>query len=267
MSNYPDKIVLGLSGKALTGKTSVADVLRPPFITDQNIVYDNVQWYKADFAAPMYELAAIRQKIEGQDAHDRMLYEIHKVLVDLFGSSPLYGAPPYDELVDLVYEIALVHCEKEGKPRAFLQYIGTDLMRSRYPDVWVNYAIRRIEREYRAWINLEDIKFDQGTKGMSTHFGAVIGDLRFKNEANWVKDQSNGFLVRYTCDPRERQERSERRDGTYVPLEQLSHASENDLDDFPESAFDLILDTTNLSIEEQVTFTLKALKEKVKYGQ
>lgn len=260
INDIDSPIFLGLSGKALTGKSSVAESLAPLVMAkeDDEDSPEYIRWIKIDLAAPLYELATIRQLVDGESAEDRCLYEIHKVLVKIFGGSPLYGAPPYDELVDLVYEIAHCPCEKEGKARSFLQYVGTDVLRNSYPDVWINYLARSAKDEHRMYLRECEL-LDKNPGG----FGVVIGDLRFKNEAEFIKAQSKGFLVKYTASPEVCQDRSERRDGFRVSFEQLTHSSENDLNDYSDSDYDLVLDTAQLSIKEQTNITIEALRKKV----
>jgi hypothetical protein len=104
---------------------------------------------------------------------------------------------------------------KPLRVRQLLQYEGTELARAANPLVWINYLDN--------WIKLHH------SRGV-THF--IITDIRFKNEADWIRSHPFGghvihldYLERtpmYTDD---------------IPLSISTHPdhhiSEHDLDDYP----------------------------------
>jgi hypothetical protein len=63
-------------------------------------------------------------------------------------------------------------------PRQLAQLVGTELFRTRFGD---NFWIRRLELEFR--------------KAPPT--GAIIADVRFQNEANWIWEQG-GYIINLT---------------------------------------------------------------------
>jgi hypothetical protein len=64
--------------------------------------------------------------------------------------------------------------------RAFMQYFGTEICRSMYPDIWVDYLDRKILQEKPKL--------------------AVIDDVRLDNEAARIKDR-DGKIIALTRDP------------------------------------------------------------------
>ncbi len=86
---------------------------------------------------------------------------LKKVVDDLFGS--LQGLPKEEPVSFYPYE----------SPRKLWQTIGTDALRSFYPDIWVNATLHKIR---------------QGQN-------IVIGDLRFPNECAAVRSKG-GVVIR-----------------------------------------------------------------------
>ena len=241
-----DPTIIGLSGKAGTGKTSVASTIVPEGTLAQR---DDIVWDHLFLAMPLYELASIRRKTEGAHYADRVQYQVHDVLVDLFGGSPLYGAPPYSELVSLAHEITFCPIEMnlDVKPREFLQSTGT-LLRSVDPDCFIKWINNRIKRNF-ALYSEKDMEY-----------ATIISDIRMPNEAAFVHNSPRGTLIRFDASDATRAERLERRDGTVVSMteSQSQHESEQ-IQNIPEEYFDIILDTNGMSLSEQASATFLSL--------
>lgn len=108
--------------------------------------------------------------------------------------------------------------------RQALQLVGTQGFRAACPDIWAMVALRKA-KEYNA----------QGVP-------VVITDVRFKNECEWVKE-AGGAIVKL-----------QRASTLDTGLAQ--HASETELQTFPESYFDYTIDnrfTTLADLEAAVT--------------
>lgn len=243
-------IVLGLAGAAATGKTSAANILAPQtkiqFMGQDNEV-PSIVWSHLFFALPIYEMATARNNIEGAYARDRMRYSIHSTLVDLFGSSPLFGAPSYTELVGMVEEIATLPFPLDGsKPRSFLQRVGTEICRGWDENCFVKHMSRKIGSEYyRLEKEVEDLD-------NPPFIGVVVSDVRFPNEADFIANNRNGILIKLECDDDVRKARQEARDGFLMSEDHDSHASESSVDLIDPSLYTAVIDTTDLSIKEQV---------------
>ena len=98
--------------------------------------------------------------------------------------------------------------------RELLQYFGTDIMRKMHRGVWVDQAIKTIQREQTEL--------------------AVIADVRFPNEVEAIK-AAGGKVVRLTRE-----------------YEEDSHDSELALDkeSYDWSNFDLVIDNSSGSVED-----------------
>ena len=270
--DYP--IILGLAGRAGTGKTTVANILAPKsqfssngelvpeVIADLEVpVFENtLVWDHRFFAMPLYKLVSIRQGTEGNMQRDRVLYQIHETLVQLFSGSPLYGAPPFDDLVELTHHVAELDLPAEGKPRKFLQDVGT-LCRSYDPDCFVKYARKSIYQDFiekkttfereQAMKALEDPDSPEKVFG----YICIVSDVRMENEAKFVHEEPNGVLVRFDASPEVREERLTTRDGS-AP-QNLNHITEQ-MDINPDY-YDYVIDTDNLSPVDQALDTRKLL--------
>jgi hypothetical protein len=107
--------------------------------------------------------------------------------------------------------------------REVMQYIGTDVFRKVYPNVWADATIRKIKAD--------------GTDM------AIICDCRFPNEVEAIT-KAGGKVIRYTRDP----------------LHDM-HSSETALDkeNFDWGKFSHVIDNADLTIIEQCTETFDYL--------
>jgi hypothetical protein len=105
--------------------------------------------------------------------------------------------------------------------REFMQFLGTDVMRKMYDNVWCDSLIRSVNAQ--------------------SPLLAVVDDLRFENEAECIQ-KNGGKIIRFTRNPH-----------------QDCHDSETALDNFDN--FDAIIDNENLSIKESNEKIMEALEE------
>lgn len=117
----------------------------------------------------------------------------------------------YDVLGKTVY-----HTPGYMTGRDVMQFVGTEVFRRMYGDVWVDTLIRQIKSE--------------GTKL------ALIGDCRFPNEVKGIQD-AGGKVIRLT-----RGQNQQSKHESEVALDQ---------DRFDWKNFDAVLDNENMSIDEQ----------------
>ena len=99
--DYP--IVIGLAGKAATGKTSVAEKIVPK--AQINSVSNHIVWDHIFFALPLYELASVKKNTLGVRQKDRQLFSIHEIVYDIFGSNAIGSIPSYEAFTKLVNDI------------------------------------------------------------------------------------------------------------------------------------------------------------------
>ena len=113
---------------------------------------------------------------------------------DMFGFEPVSFAEPIKQAVTAMFGLDERHLDGELKetpleglgrsPRYLFQTLGTEWGRELvHPDVWIyamNTWVKRLEREYlRQGLRLQ---------------GVVVSDVRFENEAAWVRDRG-GLLI------------------------------------------------------------------------
>lgn len=247
MNYNPNKpIILGLAGKALTGKTSAAEAIVPKARIAES--ENSLLWDHIYFALPLYELASIRKMVSGTRSKVRQLYAIHDAVYNLFGGSPIGNVPEYEDMVSLVQKIYSIPIEPEGiKPRTFLQTVG-DLCRAEQENCFVDWALGRakmIHNEYIKSLNEDSTPLP---------FSVIISDVRMINEAKAIKDSENGILVCYTASEQVRRERMLKRDGAEMTSEQLNHISELQMDEVSKMA-DLVIDTDDKTVNQQAALT------------
>lgn len=247
--DYP--IIVGLAGKAATGKTTVAESIVPK--ASFGTAHNGIMWDHIFFAMPLYEFYSIRTKIEGINSQSRKLFATHETLYDLYGNSPLGNVPNYKNFVDLVDKICSEPVSHDGsKPRSYLQNIG-DYCREHDPSCFASWGIRKsnvLHAEYLKQLEDEEEK---------PHC-VIVSDVRFKNEAEAILSCPNSILIRFDAQDEVRRNRIFNRDSVYMTDEQLSHRSEKEIDTFSDM-IDVIIDSSEIKLEEQTNLTIKAIKE------
>jgi cytidylate kinase len=249
--DYP--IVVGLAGKAATGKTSVAELIVPKAAFDN--VKSGIYWDHIFFAMPIYELLSIRTKIEGANSQSRKLFAIHETLYDLYGNSTLGDIPDYYSFISLVDNIGREPIDTAGaKPRSFLQKVG-DFCRAHDPKCFAKWGVRKSYELYREYTKSLD------EDETPNPYCVLISDVRFENEAESILKLPNSMLILFEASDEVRKERIFSRDGIYMTDEQMSHKSEKEIDNFSSLA-SAIIDSSSMSVEDQAVKTMTIIKEK-----
>ena len=240
-------IILGLAGKAATGKTSVAEAIVPK--AQVNVADSDLVWDHIFFALPLYEMATVKRNTRGLRERDRQLYLLHSVVYDLFGGSPIANVPEYDTLIDVVRAIYGERIPEEGKPRSFLQKAG-DICRDVSPDCFTDNSIRFAKRLHSSYMRSQSFDTDP------LPFSVIISDVRFINEAQKILQQPNGIVVCYEASDEVRNSRLMERDGHGMTEAQKSHKSELEINDIIKFAT-AIINTDNLTVEQQKNETIR----------
>lgn len=249
-------IVVGLCGKAGTGKTSVANTIVP----SHTIKYDKENkaiWDHNFFAMPLYEMASIKRITKGEKQEDRILFQLHEVLFDVFGGSPLYGAPSYDEFITLVKEIAdlPMPIDDEIKPREFLQKAGK-LCRLKNETCFTQWARRK------TYQRCSSLLASQEEEGFYENYVCIISDVRYENEAEMIKSMPNGILIRFDASHDVRLNRLYKRDGYKMSDEQLNHESEK-VELIDDSMLNAVINTDTMNVEQQAEETMKTIQKEI----
>lgn len=209
-------MIIGISGKKQSGKTTLAD-----FINDRYFYAYRTKLFS--FADPLKNLCIqllglTHAQCYGTDEQKNSLthlkWENLPTCIPAEKMSQILH--PCEKIGDCVETIA----NHIGVPlcrtgymtaREVLQYIGTDVFRKIYSDVWVRATINEVSRD---------------AERMS-----VIIDCRFPNEISGIKD-AGGYIIRLSRDPHN--------DG---------HYSEVALDQY--NGFDFTIDNRDISLEEK----------------
>lgn len=244
-SDHP--IIVGLSGLAGSGKTSTASAIIS-MVPNGKIV----QWDHIYHAMPLYEFASIKTKTIGDNAESRQLHLIHDLLKELFHSKI-----SYEDMVELAYDIYAMPIEEEGKPRSFLQALGT-LLRSYDVDCFSHWVTIRAYQVFRKWRSTctED--------ELDNPFIVLVSDLRMLNEIENIRRTPNGLVLRFEASESTRNERLFARDKKYMTADQLSH--ETEMESTSEqflSQVDQTINTDDLDIEEQAALTVTTIYESI----
>ncbi len=250
--NYP--IILGLSGKAATGKTSVAENIVPKARIDQN--FDGIFWDHIYFALPLYELVGAKKNIRGSQSEKRSLFAIHEILYEIYGSNALGNIPDYETFTSLVKEIYNMDLGSEKKPRSFLQKVG-DMCREYDPRCFASHGVNKANYLYRDFVRNFDSESDVPP------FCVIISDVRFENEAQEILKNPNGIVIVFEADDAVRQERIYERDGVFLTKEQMNHSSENEIEKIKSLAH-YVLDTNEIDLVEQTSKVLDIMSSMVK---
>jgi len=246
--DYP--IIVGLAGKAGSGKTSVAEYMVPKGSIETTLY--GMKWDHIFYALPLYEMSSIKRSIRGFNQESRQMYAIHDALYEIYGRSPIGTIPDYNTFVSKVKQIHSLPIEEEGvKPRSFLQKAG-DVCRDGYEDCFSEWAITksiRLYSSYRKNLNDEEDELP---------FVVFISDVRFVNEAQKILDQPNGIVICFEAEEETLNDRILKRDGRLMNSDQKNHISEQQIETIKSMAT-FVIPTDNMTIEEQAQATLKHL--------
>ena len=148
--------IIGIIGKKRSGKTTLAKMLQ------NSIQQDNIL-----DKAGIFSFATALKRVICE------LFDITPDIIEEYKTKPLEIYPYLTT-------------------RQLMQIIGTDLLRSRWPAIFIHSVHRDIVRT-----------MDIYSLGVPEYNVAIIDDVRFQNEAEYVRQ--NGFLVKLmdggdTCD-------------------------------------------------------------------
>ena len=151
-------MMIGLSGVAQSGKSSVAHILKSKY-----------GFKEYSFAEGVYE----------------SLYRLDPVILI---QDTVTGAYTYPRLRGLVDELGWFEAKKFPMVRELLQKMGTECGREIHGEnVWVDRTIRKI---------YDEIGVEHGWDGTLVHISGdvVIPDVRFDNEAREIQEH-NGYVI------------------------------------------------------------------------
>lgn len=169
---------------------------------------------------------------KAQSGKTTTAYLMHKNL-EIYGASSVIIN--YADLLKFICRQYLGwNGEKDEYGRELLQTVGTEIVRSRDENFWVDYVRRFIEAFRGIWEYV------------------IIADCRFKNEVLWRNsDEDSEYIIKV--------ERDIPDDG--LTEEQRNHISEHDFDDVNESFYDYIIDNNGslIDLDEKIMHWLASI--------
>lgn len=220
-------LIIGVCGKAGSGKDTIADIL----VRDHGFV-------KVAFADPL----------------KRVCQEIFEFTTEqLWGPSDKRNEPdfrycrtPHQAGFDPVDGRPTSIDAEYLTPRYALQKLGTEWGRDCYPDIWVEYAMRIAKRlSVKGAPIFYDARFGIRSKTMSDPDevkGVVISDVRFLNEVEGLKSRGAKVVRVY------------RNSVKGLAGQAGQHRSETEQETMPDELFDYVVQN-NGSLEDLVTIT------------
>jgi len=79
--------------------------------------------------------------------------------------------------------------------REFMQFLGTDVMRKMYKDIWVNSLMKKIEEDNPKIALISDVRFDNEIKKIKDELGIVIG---LKRDIYKSKDKHSSEKIKFS---------------------------------------------------------------------
>lgn len=208
---------IAIAGKAGSGKSVAAKHLAEEYGFERMLLAG-----KLKEICSLHGNAHQTNEVVWLDAYNGIISHVR----DLF---PMRDEGGVKRIVDHVWEAFLARPYVEGKNRALLQCVGTDIFREFNETVWVDYLI------------LKAHEFDN----------VVVDDVRFCNEFDALRE--DGWVMVYCAVPDDvRAARLEKCYGRPLTEEEANHPSERDLDNIPAVEWDWILNTAG-AIETERT--------------
>jgi dephospho-CoA kinase len=241
-----EPVYVGFVGPAGSGKTFTAKSIVPPStaaLYGNPSMYPDIIWDHQWMSLPLYSVYNIRTTTIGSDAINRILYGLHDI-VNSVTMKQLY----FDDMIELIYDLyylPITNAEDE-KPRSFLQQAG-DLFLKNNQLCLAKYAKYKI---YSMWQSV-CVEYDRNELELPWYIG-IVSDVRQLHEAKLIHEQKNSLLIKFEADRETLEQRLLDRDGMTLSKEQSVHRTEQEFDSIPNEWYDLVLDTTSISKEEQV---------------
>ena len=244
-----------LHGKSGAGKTQTARKIIPPGRENPGVQEGSVlrMWDHEQLAAPLVALHSIKTDTVGNDSDNRQLWLIDDILGNLFP----YATVPYDDLIELVYDIhaypLVIGSNHDGqavRDRNFMTYTA-DRCHELYPNIFADYLARKIQNNYRM--------LEKEHPEPLVEYNVLISDLRLRPELELFKSKfSDVTVIKLEVSEDIRANRLLERDGWALTNEQLAHPTQSS--PFTEDEFDQIVNTDTLSLTDQASMIMQYLE-------
>ena len=268
-------MIICISGKKNTGKDTVAKIIQGFDIWKKNLALQteyplsNVfvrayvlnrvsiyvsSWQVKKFASTLKEIVSILtgftvEDLEKEEIKNTNLFPSYRLINKKVNTVEVFSS--MEDLVERLNHLRSVYLEVYSEkelddlfeqepiyitPRLLLQTIGTEIVRTINPDIWVNSLFKTYEKYNYA----ESISGTEKVTALFKFPNWIITDVRFPNEVKAIKEK-DGIIIRIN------------RESAY----NSNHSSEIALDDYED--FDYTIDNNNCidCLIEQVKEILK----------
>ena len=214
-------MIIAISGYGKSGKNAVAEIAQR--------LFPDLCFEVFGFSTSLKHIMSILTNVPASDFEDQKVKKDYFINVTTFEKRWRKQLPKYSLIYDEVDPDGYVE-DSWISFRVFLQDVGTNCIRNRFPMAWVNALLIKYDAQY----------LPMGEAGDSPNW--LIPDCRFKNEALGVRERG-GFVIRVN------------RPGC-KPIN--NHPSETEMDDYN---FDAVInnDGTLQDLELKVFTTLKKI--------
>lgn len=257
-------MIIGISGKKQSGKDTVAKIIQGFDIWKKNLTFQteyplsNVfvrdyvlnrvsiyesSWQVKKFASTLKEIVSILtgftvEDLEKEEIKNTNLFLSYKLLNKKANTFEIFAS--MEDLVERLNHLRTVYLDIYSAeevndifvqetisvtPRLLLQTIGTDIVRTINPDIWINSLFRYYTVSYLALAKMRRKSFPPISSLLALP-NWLITDVRFPNEVKAIKEK-DGIIIRIN------------RETDYVS----NHSSEIALDDYED--FDYTIDNNN----------------------
>ena len=140
------------------------------------------EWFP--FASPYVETASLFDDRLGESIRVySFARKLKQIAIDLFGLDPEVVCGNYngkEKKTTLKWQDMPTKVGKKGKMtvREVLQYLGTDIFRKMYEDVWVDACLRQIKRDSPKIALVSDVRFENEVLALQKADGYVVGLTR-----------------------------------------------------------------------------------------
>ena len=236
-------MIVGISGRKQSGKSTVGNLIYSLYMAQSDIcekifLSETGEIIVSDlYGEKSYEGIFNAHQKPTHDILLNKLYDNMKKSVKIYNFADSLKQDICIDILGLEYNQCYGTDDEKNQPthlvwdnknltaREAMQFIGTDIFRKMYENVWVDTTLRKIM--------LENVPL------------AIITDCRFPNEVNAIKE-NGGRIIRLTRDPHH-----------------SDHISESILDqnNYDWSNFDYIVDNAEYSLYDQSVAIKKIIEE------
>lgn len=259
--NFADVTLVLLHGPSGSGKSETAKGIAAPegIILTKEYKDTIVKFDTMALSSPLIEMHSIKRNTQGHNAQDRRLWLLSQIVGEVI--PPLNAS--FEDYIELIYDIESYNLNiktndgVEIRDRDFMTGIA-DMCHSMVKDPFCRHLTNRVRDERRRHL-------ENHTEDKPFHYLVIVSDLRLRRELNYFQNQfQNTILIKLDVDENTQKQRLLNRDGFLLTQNQESH--ETQTSPFNDEEFDLVVNSRNLSLEDQISMTESYIMNQLPIG-